>query len=277
MLTEQQKASYADDGYVILGDVLTPEEIQRLREVTERGEFDRRRKDKGGDEMIVHDLGFASVAEDFWKLGEHPRVLDAVQDVLGPDIQVHHSKLATKPPSDAPGGVFDWHQDFAFFPHTYPGLCAAFIYLDDTTVDNGCMRFIKGSHKLGQLPHEDENGYFVARCTAPVDESRAVDIEVSAGGISIHHVLTLHSSDVNRSGRPRRGMIFQYRASDAALIGGVRADETGRQVRGTFSGVIRCEGGPYRIPRWPAAPLPGHGTWGAYDLLVGPQAKMHDS
>ena len=79
--------------------------------------------------------------------------------LLGPDIQLQHSKLATQPQQKRKGG-FRWHQDFAFFPHTNSDLAAVMVILDDSTEDNGSMHIIRGSHKLGLLDHADENGLF---------------------------------------------------------------------------------------------------------------------
>ena len=87
------------------------------------------------------------------------------------------------------------------------------VMLDDATEDNGSMHIIRGSHKLGLLDHTDENGLFSGGCTEShmwENPEKIAAVTPRAGGINIHHCLALHSS--GPSGKPRRGLVFQYRA-----------------------------------------------------------------
>ena len=87
------------------------------------------------------------------------------------------------------------------------------VMLDDATPDNGCMYVRPGSHRLGLLNHHDESGYWAGECVEKdlyASADAMVPLMPKAGGISIHHGLTLHGSGVNLSGKPRRGIVFAY-------------------------------------------------------------------
>jgi ectoine hydroxylase-related dioxygenase (phytanoyl-CoA dioxygenase family) len=179
-----------------------------------------------------------------------PKLLDVIEILVGPNIEIQHCKINWKPPEKGTGEV-KWHQDFPYLPHTNHDLCAAFIVLDKTTPENGCMRVIPGSHKLGQLKHVDENGRLLRHVNdESFDQARhePLDLLLEAGDMSIHHVLTLHSSYPNQSDNPRCAIIYEFRAADAMQIGGGLTKTTGVLVRGHASQTIRCNAGLVWIP-----------------------------
>ena len=144
-----------------------------------------------------------------------------------------------------------WHQDFPYLPHTNFDVCAAFVVLDETRPENGCMRVVPGSHKLGQLKHIDEQGKMLRHVhDNRFDESQhePVDLLLNSGDVSIHHVLTLHSLHPNRSANPRCAIIYEYRAADAMQIGGELTKTTGVLVRGQASKTVRCDAGVVWLP-----------------------------
>ena len=106
------------------------------------------------------------------ELARSERILGRVTPLIGPDIQLQHSKLATKPPAKGMG-TFAWHQDFAFFPHTNSDLVAVMVMLDDATPENGCMQMVRGSHKLGLLDHT-EDGQFHGRLSGAPPVGRRI-------------------------------------------------------------------------------------------------------
>ncbi|HEV8245365.1 MAG TPA: phytanoyl-CoA dioxygenase family protein [Polyangiaceae bacterium] len=246
MLTHREIERYRADGYLVVDDVFSPSELQALRTAADDPELGRKLDDKGYREQGVHLLELTTHHAVFRELARDARLTDRVAQLIGADLQLQHSKLATKPPKVG-AGEFRWHQDFPYFPHTNFDLLAIMVMLDDATPENGCMSVVPGSHKLGPLSHLVD-GYFDAGCQEPrhwADSSRWATLTPRAGGISIHHCLTLHTSPNNTSGKPRRGLVFQYRADDAAqLYSHVYAD-TGFQVRGKRRGVIRFE--PYSL------------------------------
>ncbi len=183
-------------------------------------------------------------------LAKDRRIVELIIPILGEDIQLEHSKLATKPPAKGKG-EFHWHQDFAFFPHTNSDLLAVMVMLDDSTPENGCMQIVRGSHRWGLLDHTVD-GPFTGACQEPdrwTDERRIVDVTPRAGGISIHHCLTLHASDVNRTGQPRRGLVFQYCADDAYQLADSVFEDTGILICGMRRERVRCEEAILRLPK----------------------------
>ena len=205
---------------------------------------------KGFDEKAVHLLKLTKKHELFLNLAKSEQILVRIRPLLGNDIHLKHSKIATKPPSKGVG-AFKMHQDFAFFPHTNTDLLAVMVMLDAAALENGCMQMVPGSHKRELLNHI-EKGVFVGGCVEEgrwADQSTLEQITPMAGGISIHHCLCLHGSPENRLGHPRRGLVYQYRADDAYQLADTVFADTGLVVSGTRNGRVRCEFGQWQLPR----------------------------
>jgi ectoine hydroxylase-related dioxygenase (phytanoyl-CoA dioxygenase family) len=249
-LAPEQLRQYHQDGYLVIDGLLDPDEVEELRKAADTPQVKQPLKEAGGDQTIVHLLEITAKHPAFRALALDQRIVRLVAQLLGPDLQLQHSKLATKPPRKG-AGEFAWHQDFAFFPHTNANLLAVMVMLDDATPENGCMSIVRGSHKRGLLNHLVD-GYFTAACQEPEHWSRPADIvplTPKAGGISIHHCLMLHASPNNLSGRPRRGVVYEYRAGDAYQLAGTIFADTGLQIAGTNRGVARCDAGLLQLPR----------------------------
>ncbi|HEX4123326.1 MAG TPA: phytanoyl-CoA dioxygenase family protein, partial [Tepidisphaeraceae bacterium] len=156
------------------------------------------------------------------------------------------------------------HQDYAYFPHTNTDLVAIMVMLDDATPENGCMSFVRGSHKLGLLNHSNAAGYFTGGCLETKyweqHPENVVPVTPRAGGISMHHSLMLHGSPPNLSGKPRRGLVIQYRAADAYALADDIWDDTGLVVSGKHGQSVRCTAGTVLLPRWPHRFGYGHGN-----------------
>jgi len=256
MLANTQKHNFWRDGVLTINDVLEASEVAELKTAVDV--LSDELKKEGSDEIAVHLQEITTKHPIFRSLAKSPKITSAVADLLGPDLQLHHSKLATKPPRENKGGIC-WHQDFPFFPHTNTSLAAVMVMLDDATPFNGCMYVIPGSHKLGPLDHHIE-GWFTRCCQeslpdniAPLNEADMIPVTPLAGGISIHHCLALHCSPPNQSCQRRRGLVFQYRAADAIQLSGGPYSEIpadcGWQVSGTDSGYVRCEAGAWKLPK----------------------------
>ena len=257
-----ERGAYARDGFFRRDGVFAPEEITALRAVLEAQDFAAAYKNGTG---TVHSLSLTAAHPLLRDLARDPRILAAIIPLIGQDICLQHSKLAAKPLA-AGHGPFVWHQDFAYYPHTNTDLLSVMVMLDDADTDNGCMWMVPGSHRLGLLPHEDEHGFFTGACQrrelweAP---DATVAVTPRAGGISVHHALTLHGSPANASGRPRRGLVFSYRAADAQQLADQVFPDTGFMVCGARSGRVRCTPMDIRLPRWRGGdPLSPHkDTW----------------
>lgn len=148
-----------------------------------------------------------------YRLAMEPAVLDAVGELLGPDLLIAGSLVLCKYPRDP--AFVAWHQDNYYSNlHLTPSL-SAWIALLDSTVENGCMRVIPGSHQNGILPHEEMGraGNLLnhgQEIEVEVDEADAVEVVLRAGEMSLHHTALIHGSRPNRSDTKRLGFIARF-------------------------------------------------------------------
>jgi len=149
-----------------------------------------------------------------YDLATHPRILDAVEPIVGRNILIHHSSLFCKYPHD--GAFVSWHQDGFYLNLSEPSLVSAWIALSDSTLENGCMRVVSGSHRSGRVQHcnsaiSEKNllpsGLEVA---CEVDERDATNVVLRSGEMSLHHVNVVHGSNPNHSSGPRLGFAVRY-------------------------------------------------------------------
>ena len=232
-LSEAQYCQYRDDGFVVVEDVLAADELKGLREATEellagaRGISahtdlydldDSHRPDTPRVRRLKEPHRFHPA---FGELVRHPAILAAMRDLWGPNIRFQFSKLNMK--SAGYGAAVEWHQDWAFYPHTNDDLAAVGIMLDDCDLSNGPLLVIPGSHRGPTCSHHD-GGKFMAAIdprNESVNFSSAVPLTGKAGSITIHHVRAIHASAPNRSERDRRLVLYQYRAADAWPLKGI--------------------------------------------------------
>jgi len=147
------------------------------------------------------------------ELIRHPAILDPVEKILGSDILCWGSGFFIKNPHDQ--ARVTWHQDSTYWGLSSPDIATAWVAFTPSTRANGCMRVVPGTHMLQQLPHEDtfapdnllSRGQEIA---VEVDESRAVDIVLEPGQMSLHHVLLVHGSEPNNSELRRVGFAIRY-------------------------------------------------------------------
>ena len=192
-------------------------------------------------------------------LARSPVLVNMLTLLLGPSVRFQISKLNMK--SAGYGAAVEWHQDWAFYPHTNDDLLAVGVMLDDVDLSNGPMQVIPGSHK-GPVYDHHAGGFFCGaidptRCD--VDFSTAVPLTGAAGSLTFHHVRTVHGSAPNLSDKPRNFLIFQYTAADAwPLVQPVEdiAAYDAMIVAGEPTLEPRVETVPVRLPL-PPAPLQG--------------------
>lgn len=167
------------------------------------------------------------------QLVRHPRILDAVEDLLGPDLLCWGSQFFAKAAHDP--SYVSWHQDATYWGLSSPDVVTAWLALTPSTPENGNMRVIPGTHRR-QMAHQDtfaeanllSRGQEVA---VTVDEADAVDITLQPGQMSLHHVLIVHGSEPNPSAIPRIGLAIRYVPTSVFQTSGVR--ESASLVRGT--------------------------------------------
>lgn len=264
MLSEAQVRFYDDNGYLLVEDVLTPAEAARLRAAVD-DLIDRSRGETGSGATYVLAEGHRADRprlrrvtnpekhhEAFEALRFHGGVLDVVESLLGPDIRFDHGKLNIKEPFGDDAAI-EWHQDWAFYPHTNGDMLAVGVYLDDCGEENGPLLAIPGSHKGPILEHNDGRRFLGATDIreAGLDNATAVSLPGRAGSITIHHVRTLHASRPNAGDRPRLLLLNSYKAADCwPLMGGVPDLDwyDGLMVRGETSWTPRMEALPVRLP-----------------------------
>ena len=149
----------------------------------------------------------------FLELAMHPPILDLVEQVLGPDIILWGCHVFCKPAGD--GYETPWHQDGHYWPIRPLANCTAWVALEPSTRANGCLRVIPGSHRdkrLYEHLHEDRSDLTLNQRMAEgtFDESRAVDIELQPGELSLHDIHMIHGAQPNRSAQRRTGVALRY-------------------------------------------------------------------
>ncbi len=177
-------------------------------------------------------------------------LLSILKQLIGPDVRMHSSKLNVKAPSGGAG--LEWHQDWAFHPHTNASLLAVGLMLEDCRVENGPMLVLPGSHKSGVHDHNAE-GRFVGAIDperTPLDYETRIACVGKAGTISIHHTFAVHGSAPNTSRFPRPFLLYEFMAADAWPLMGVKdLDEfDSRMICGEKTYCPRLEAVPVRLP-----------------------------
>jgi hypothetical protein len=206
MLSRPQLDTYEEDGYVIPDycvseDVLEDIRARHARLIEARPEYS-----DYCPALLDHDMGFADYARE-------PEILDMIEQIIGPDFALWNTSFFAKPALK--GTTTPWHQDGEYWPIRPMATCTVWLALDDSTRENGCLRVIKGSHKDHTLkPHRTNNGPGLALnrelLEGEYDESKAADIVLKAGQMSLHDVFLLHGSEPNHSPRSRRGMTMRF-------------------------------------------------------------------
>jgi ectoine hydroxylase-related dioxygenase (phytanoyl-CoA dioxygenase family) len=147
------------------------------------------------------------------ELVHNETILDAVEDVIGPDILCWTTNFFIKEAADP--GFVSWHQDSTYWGLDPDDVITAWIAFTDATLENGCMQMIPGTHKITQLPHKDtfhpdnllSRGQEIA---VEVDTSKAVPVLLRAGEMSLHHIKLVHGSEPNHSADRRIGLAIRY-------------------------------------------------------------------
>ena len=267
MLSAAEIYRYRTEGFLVVEEVLTDDQVtegrrvieelvESSREVRTSDEVYDLEADHTPDQPRVRRIKRPTQVHPFFDgLLRSDRILDLLEPLLGRDIRALGSKLNLK--TGGGGSAVEWHQDFAFHPHTNDDVLALGVAFDDCTLDNGCLMVVPGSHVGPVLDHHQDGAFVgaIAPESEPVDLARAVPVEVPAGGISVHHARTLHGSSSNASSNPRRLLLWDVAAADAwPLFRSVEdLDAFNAQiVRGAPTLEPRLEPVPVRLP----LPLP---------------------
>jgi hypothetical protein len=208
IVSTDQSEKYREEGYAIFQSVLDADLIQ---EASDHVAWLMRKHPDLRPERLHHKLMWD---DPFWiRLLSDDRLLDIVEAFIGPNIALFASHYICKPGGD--GLPVLWHQDGHYWPLEPMEVITVWLAVDDSDRGNGCMRVIPASHRSRKLyPHlrEDgrENVLSSQMESSSVDESKAVDVEVRAGGISVHDPFLIHGSNPNSSPRRRCGLTIRY-------------------------------------------------------------------
>jgi len=255
-LSEEQVAFFERNGFVKGGPVLDERQMEALREGLEAirrnenprtGELyevdeDYRREP---DTNVFHILGAWLIDDGFHDVLWHPAITRKAAQLLGVErLRFWHDQVFYKPPRHP--GVVTWHQDYSYWTRTVPaGHLTCWIALDDSTEENGCLRYVPGSHRWGLLPSisltKDMDAVKEFLTPEQAAAFEPVPMVVKAGECTFHHSHTVHGSYGNRSDRPRRALVLNFmrpetRSADgtAPLLVGVPVIPEGEVVQGDF-------------------------------------------
>lgn len=263
-LTDVQVKHYRREGYLVMPQLFGPAALSRVDECV-RSLTDAALSGADMDKVLELEpdpvdgrrvprriFNPYDQHETFRDLATDPRLLGCIDCLIGPDYNLQHSKLNMKPAKV--GSVVEWHQDQAYFPHTNDSLVTTLIYLDDATVENGCLQVLPRHHSHF-FDHAGPDGTFAGMITEEIADGRfgtPVPLEAPAGSVIFMHCILPHSSLPNRSPHPRRTLIYEYRAADAFPIyyGEMTslAEAKYRPIRGKPARFARFGGPPPLIP-----------------------------
>ena len=262
-LTQEELDRYDRDGYLMITDAVPQDRLQAVIQETERMCAEAYQVTAGTD-MLDLDPSHTRDKPRIRRIKSHhehsdffadfvaePLIMEILAPLMPSGIRVHNTKINMK--SAEVGESVEWHQDWAFYPHTNDDVLAVGIYLDDCTEENGPMFVVPGSHKGPTYDHH-EHGYFCGAIDpdAIKDEiAKAVPLMGPAGTLTIHHARLLHASAFNRSGRSRRFLLQAYAAADAWPLADLKGGLDGfneKIVHGEPTLAPRVVPAPIRIP-----------------------------
>jgi phytanoyl-CoA hydroxylase len=261
-------SAYHRDGFVVVPDLLRDPQLTELREIiaelvaasaavtTHTAVYDLEPGHSAVEPRVRRIKTPHKVHPAFEAVVRIPAVMEVLTELLGPDLRLKSSKLNMK--SARYGSPVEWHQDWAFYPHTNDDLLAIGVMLDDTDLENGPLMVVPGSHKGPVWNHHGEDGRFCG--VVDPDQIRpeiasAVALIGRAGTMSFHHVRALHGSALNTSDRSRNLLLYEVAAADAwPLLGVGDLDELNRELlSGRPTIEPRMTSVPVRLPLPPAS------------------------
>ena len=228
ILTQEQREHYFEQGFIGVQSLVPADMLAELVAVT--NEFlDASRTETGSGRVFDIGPGHSKDApvlrrlkqpddqhDAYWRFAAG-FLADVAADIAGPNVVYHHSKLNFKWFDES--DTVKWHQDIQFFPHTNYNVFTIGCYLEDTTMENGPLAVLPGSHNQKLYDQYAENGDWTGclsdKDAASVDMSKAEYLTGSAGSITIHNCRTLHYSPSSKSAKPRPLLLNCYSSADA--------------------------------------------------------------
>ena len=208
--------NFIKDGFILKKNLFTKEEINKLKkfiEFSSKKEDDARETKSSSGKLSITLWNHPS-DDLFGKFSTNERIVKPIEEYLDDEVYHYHSKIIWKKPGD---GGFDWHQDYGYWYHNaclYPDMASCFIMLDKATKENGCLKVLKGSHKVGRIGHgisdTPEQTADMERIAELEKRHECVYITAEPGDALFFHANLLHSSDANKSNQSRRTLIVCF-------------------------------------------------------------------
>jgi ectoine hydroxylase len=208
--------NFSNDGYVLKKNLFSEDEINKLKKFIESSSDKKNdaRETRSSTGKLSITLWDHPSDDLFGKFSTNERIVKPMEEYLGDEVYHYHSKIIWKKPGD---GGFDWHQDYGYWYHNaclYPDMGSCFIMLDRATKENGCLKVLKGSHKVGRIGHgvsdTPEQTADMERITELEKRHESVYITAEPGDVLFFHANLLHSSDENKSSDSRRTLIVCF-------------------------------------------------------------------
>ena len=266
LLSRDQIEHYFEYGYVVVPDLIDAESLLRLQRITDdivatasglsqHSNILDLESSHSPEAPRVRRIKRPHVAHPFYReMAGYQPIMDAIAPLIGPNIRMRPAgKINLK--SGEYGSPVEWHQDWAFYPHTNQSVLAVGVLLDDMNSQNGPLKFLPGSHRGPVYDHHSDGRFCGAIDVVAVglDVSQAVEIQAKAGSITVHHARLIHGSELNRSDQQRRILLYEYAAADAWPLAGIEAisdikEFNSRIVYGQPTLQPRMEDVPVRMP-----------------------------
>lgn len=267
ILSQAQIDAYNADGCLVLENQIPMDWIARVRAEIERFEEEARTLTVSNDRLDLEDTHTLdtprlrriklphTISDVMRELMLSDHILAPARDLIGPSLRLHTSKLNMK--SAGYGAAVEWHQDYAFYPHTNDDILAIGVLIDDMAEENGPLQVFPGSHKGPVFDHHVDGVFAGAMLPEEngLNKDDAVQLTGPAGSISIHHGRSVHGSALNRSDHPRRILFYEMMAADAFPIMGAMTrwdgieDYDARMLCGEPTLTPRLKDIPIRIPQ----------------------------
>ena len=223
-LTSEEVGLFHEQGYLKIGKLLDDDLVDLLRqeydalfsEAQRDGRYrnlaiddtDSVEEKRKAPEQMLQIMQMCERSIHFRKLLFQDSILDMIESLLGPNLQLFHDQALFKPAHH--GGAVFWHQDNAYWKCKPANLVSCWMTLDDVDVTNGAMHLIPGSHRKAVSHDRSESTGALLDLGDKVNEAAASVIDLPAGGALIHHCQTLHYSPPNTTSRQRRAFIIHY-------------------------------------------------------------------
>ncbi|WP_300032563.1 phytanoyl-CoA dioxygenase family protein [uncultured Roseobacter sp.] len=289
-LTPDQIAHYEEHGYLVLENRIPADWLAKIYAEIARFEEEAATMTASNERLDLEDSHTATdprlrriklphtISDVVRDLMYSDHILAPARDLIGPDLRLHTTKLNMK--SAGYGAAVEWHQDYAFYPHTNDDILAIGVILDDMAPENGPLMVYPGSHKGPVFDHHVDGVFAGAMLPEEngLNPADAVQLTGPAGSVSIHHGRIVHGSALNTSDRARRILFYEMMAADAFPIMGSMTKWDGiedydtRMLCGQTTKNPRLKDIPVRIPQpQPDVPI------SIYEIQKGMKKRAFDT